>query len=550
MSARLRDLGALCGALCVVLGSACEANIDGSAAAGNAGGDGQVEEELRCDGPTVDAAPLRRLTREQYDNTVRDLLGIEGQPSQRIAQDEKVAAFYSNAVAPVNRLTVEQYAGVAEELALAAVGKLGAIAPCDRATLGDRACASAFIDRFGTRAYRRPLTAAEKLRYERLFDAHGSVYENGVRLIMTTMLSSVHFVYHMELPASPEADAVTPLPAYQLASRLSYALWNSMPDDALFDAAASGRLATPEGLRSQAERLLEHPRAKDTIASFHVQWLKLDAIPDIQKDPTLFPGFDAELKSAMLRDTVNFADYVLRRGDGKLETLLTAPFSVVDGPLLAIYGASPAAVAGEPVQLNREQRSGLLTQAAFLAAHAHANQTSPVQRGVAIRENLLCTNLPDPPANVNNNPPEPAPGATTRERFAEHTANATCASCHELIDPIGFGFEQYDAVGRFRSQESGKTIDASGELVKAGDASGTFRGAVELSRKLAQSQVVRDCMARQWFRFALGRLETRGDACAMKRLKESFSASGYDVKELLLSIVTSDAFRFYRGAAP
>ena len=550
MGARLRDVGALCGAvLCAALGSACEAEIDG-AASGNTGGSGQVEEELRCDAPSVEAAPLRRLTREQYDNTVRDLLGIEGQPSQRIAQDEKVAAFYSNAVAPVNRLAVEQYVGVADELALQAVSKLDELVDCDRAALGDRACASAFIERFGMRAYRRPLTDAEKLRYERLVDTHGSVFANGVRLIVTTMLSSVHFVYHMELPSRPDADAVAPLPQYQLASRLSYALWNSMPDDALFEAAKSGQLASPEGLRTQAERLLQDPRARDAIASFHAQWLKLDAIPDMQKDEAQYPEWNAELKGAMLRETVDFADYVLRRGDGKLETLLTAPFSIASGPVLGIYGASAAASPGEPVPLNPDQRSGLLTQAAFLAAHAHANQTSPVQRGVAIRQNLLCTPLPDPPANVNNNPPEPAPGATTRERFAEHTADPSCARCHELIDPIGFGFEQYDAIGRFRSQEGGKSIDASGELVQAGDVSGTFRGPVELSRKLAQSQVVRDCMARQWFRFALGRIETRGDACAMKRLRESFSASGYDVRELLLSIVTSDAFRYYRGASP
>ncbi|HMJ10802.1 MAG TPA: DUF1592 domain-containing protein [Polyangiaceae bacterium] len=551
MGARMRDLGALGGALvCAVLCSACEAKIDGNAAAAGTGGNGQVEEPLRCDEPLVDAAPLRRLTREQYDNTVRDLLGIQGQPSQRIAQDEKVAAFYSNAVAPVSRLAVEQYGGVAEELALQAVSKLDQLVSCDRAALGDHACASAFIDRFGARAYRRPLTDAEKLRYENLFNAHGSVFADGIRLIVTGMLSSVHFVYHMELPGSPDQTAVTPLASYQLASRLSYALWNTMPDGALFEAAQSGELGTPTGLRAQAERLLEDARARDTIASFHLQWLRLDSIADIQKDSSLFPEWSAELKSAMLRETIDFADYVVRRGDGKLETLLTAPFSIVDGPLLALYGAQAAAAPGEPVSLNPEQRAGLLTQASFLAASAHANQTSPVQRGLAIRQNLLCTILPDPPANVNNNPPEPAPGATTRERFAEHTADVSCARCHELIDPIGFGFEQYDAIGRFRGQDNGLPIDTRGELVKAGDASGTFNGAVELSRKLAHSEVVRDCMTRQWFRFALGRLETRADACSMKRLRDDFSASGYDVKELLLSIVTSDAFRFYRGAAP
>jgi hypothetical protein len=190
----------------------------------------------------------------------------------------------------------------------------------------------------------------------------------------------------------------------------------------------------------------------------------------------------------------------------------------------------------------------LLTQGAFLSAHSHANQTSPVHRGLAVRKNLLCTDLPDPPANVNNNPPAPDPKATTRQRFEQHRTDPTCAGCHELLDPLGVGFENYDAIGRYRSDENGLPIDASGKLT--GTASGaTFTGAVELAKKLATSPEVRACVQKQWFRFSLGRFEGADDACTLQALNADFEASDFDVKKLLLSLVTSDAFR-YRKVEP
>jgi hypothetical protein len=536
------------------IGDSSESGSAGTAAGtSNAGSSGTAGSggALSCSEPSVAPSPLRRLTHEQYDNTVRDLLGIEGNPSGAITPDEKVAAFYSNAISPVDRLVVEQYAAVAESLARQALSDIDGLVACDRTALGDAACASRFIARFGARAYRRPLSETEQQRFEQLYTTYAAEFADGIRLVVTAMLQSPSFVYHLELtPAAPDSAGAVALNDYELASRLSYALWNSMPDESLFSAAAAGRLGSAEGLRSEAERLLGDARSGDAFASFHVQWLGLETLPDTQKDPALFPEFSASMKAAMTRETVRFADYVLRRGDGRLETLLTAPFSLLEEPLHALYGVAPAATAEEPVGLDPARRAGLLTQAAFLTAHAHPYQSSLVRRGHAIRKNLLCTTLPDPPDDVNNNPPDPAPGATTRERFAEHTSETSCASCHALIDPIGFGFENYDAIGRYRDQENGLDVDASGELTHAGTTSGPFTGAVELAHKLATSDQVRDCVARQWFRFSLGRLERTQDACTLERLKDEFGASDYDVRRLLLAIVTSDAFRYRPGAAP
>ena len=516
------------------------AGAGASSGSAPAGDDGQP---LDCTQTSVSEAPLRRLTREQFDNTLRDLLGASDNPSQRIAQDEKISAFYSNAIATVNRLAVEQFGDVAEDLAAAAVADATAFAGCAAAE-AEAACADRFIEEFGLRAYRRPLEAAESERYQSLFDEYSATsFADGIRRVVATMLQSPHFLYHMDIVPAAGESGVAPLDGYQLASRLSYALWQTMPDAELFAAAAAGALATPEGVRAQAERLLADDRARDAIESFHVQWLGLDAILELDKDGVLFPEFGPELAAAMREETVRFADHVIRQGDGRLETLLSAPFTFAEGPLLSLYGAAPSANPAEPVMLDPTQRAGLLTQAAFLSMHAHANQTSPVRRGLMVRKNLLCTELPDPPANVDNTPPDPDPNATTRERFAAHVADASCAGCHQLIDPIGLGFENYDALGRFRADENGLPVDASGELQQAGASSGTFNGAVELAHKLATSPEVRACVGKQWFRFALGRIEREGDACSVQRLSEDFAAADYDVRALLLSLVTSDAFR-------
>lgn len=554
---------------CWLLGSialaSCTARVGGSGAgadvtpvagltpnggSGGSGAAGPGETPLDCSKTQVAFAPLRRLTREQYDNAVRDLLGLEGQPSLSLSADEKLGAFYSNAVSPVTRLSVEQYRDAAETLAATAVTqRLDALTECSGASQ-DATCADEFISSFGRRVFRRPLSAEETSRYRGLFDANASRgFAEGIRVVLETLLQSPHFVYHLELTPAPSGAGVTPLNGYEVAERLSFALWNSVPDTELLDAAGAGKLDSKDGLRAQAERLIASDRAKDALSSFHLQWLGLDGLLDIDKDSALFPEFTAELQRSMRAEATGFADFVIRRGDGRLQTLLSAPFTLASGDLLQIYGATAAPAADGSVQLDPTQRAGLLTQAAFLSAHAHANQTSPVHRGLAVRKNLLCTSLPDPPANVNNTPPEPDANATTRQRFEQHRKDPSCAGCHQLVDPIGVGFENYDAIGRYRASENGLPIDAQGELVAAGESGGTFTGAVELAQRLAVSPEVRDCVGKQWFRYSLGRGEGAEDACSLASVKEEFAASDFNVKKMLVALVSSDAFR-YRKVEP
>jgi len=349
--------------------------VVGGATVGNSG----VSLTCTSSAANVSATPMRRLTRQEYAASVRDLLGLASVATDEIPTDEKVGPFYSNAVSTITDLWTEQYMQSAESLAQAAVAKVDTLIACNRTAMGDAACASQFIDRFGTKAYRRPLAADEKTRYTGLFSSYAATdgFAMGIRMVIQTMLQSPHFLYHVEFnsPTPSNSNEVLALGPYEIAARLSYFAWGSTPDDALLAEASAGGLADPTAVQKQAERLLSDPRARDTIGAFHMQWLGMDD-PDIVKDATRFPAYTPAFNQAMHDETTAFADYVLRQGDGKLETLLTAPFSIMTAPLFALYGAKdPGAGATGPIQLDPKQRSGILTQANFLASHAHPNQT-------------------------------------------------------------------------------------------------------------------------------------------------------------------------------
>ncbi len=496
---------------------------------------------------------LRRMTRVEYNNTVRDLVGAGGAPADAISPDERIGPFASNAIAPITELIVEQHMEVAAALARDAATRMATLAPCDLAADSGTTCATRFITEFGQRAYRRPLEADEVTRYVALYNvgkqgAGGA--SNGFRLVVEAMLQAPSFLYHSDLGTSgvPSPTPV-PLTGYELASRLSYFLWNSMPDAELFALAQSGALADPATLPGQVERLLADPKASATIGLFHRQWLELDDLSAKDKDATVYPLYSAGLFDAMLEETTLFSDYVVRQGDGLLRTLLTSNLAFPTGNLFDVYGVTEPANyrAGTPVSLNQNERAGILTQGAFLARHSHRDQTSPVHRGIIVRENILCQPLEPPPAGVNAVVPPPNAATSTRERFAQHSADDTCAGCHVSMDPIGLGFENYDAIGAYRTVDGLGPVDARGEVVGVRpDLEGPFNGALELTSKLSQSEEVRNCVAAQWFRFSLGRMETENDACSMQAIRLAFRDSGGNVRTLLARIALSDAFRHVR----
>jgi hypothetical protein len=516
---------------------------------------------LACGDPTaaiqIGRTRLRRMTRTQLDNTVRDLIGDTSDPAAAISPDERIGPFASNGILPITDLIVQQHADVAAKLAQGAQARMSTIAPCNLAADTNDTCAKQFIADFGLRAYRRPLESAERDNYLSLFTlGKATSVQNGFRMVVEAMLQSPFFLYHVDVGTSGvPSDQPVPLTSYELASRLSYFLWDTMPDKALFDLAAADRLQDAAELKSQAERMLADPRAKDAIPSFHSQWLDIGDMADAIKDPALFPEYTDDLILAMRTETANFTDYVVRSGDGLLSTLFTADFSLLEPSLFPLYGVTQPAgfTAGSRVALNPTERSGVLTHASFLATHAHRDQTSPVHRGLVVRENILCQLVSPPPPNVNANPLPPSTSATTRERFAAHESDPVCAGCHTMMDPLGLSFENYDAIGRFRASEGGVPIDASGQINgAAADLAGPYVGVRELGAKLAQSRQVSDCLANQWFRFALGRMESQDDGCALQAIRQGFASSGGNVRQLLTTIVLSDAFRKVRhvGGTP
>lgn len=499
-------------------------------------------------------SPLRRMTRFEYDNTVQQLFGTTLQLGQGFAPEEEALGFKNNAYAlNVTLLHVEQWMTASETLANTA--DLSKILPCQPTAGAEAACATQFIERFGKRAWRRPLEQAEIDRLKTVFQAGlaRKDFATGIRMVIQALLQSPFFLYRVEsgMPAAEgtagQSSAVQ-VSHYEMASRLSYFLWNSMPDDELFRAADAGQLGTREEIEAQVRRMLKDPKARRMVAEFHRQWLMLDELEHTTKDSTFYPGFDA-LKPAMREETVKFLDYVFFESDGSASLLFEAPFTFANKQLADFYGISgPAGAAFEKVAINPTQRAGFLTQASFLASHAKPNQGSPIHRGVFVRTRLLCQQLPTPPDNVGQ-APDPSPDSTTRERFAEHTSNPACAGCHQLIDPIGFTFENYDGVGNYRTQEGTLPVDASGGVSQAGDADGTYVGAVALSKQFAQSTYVKECIATQWFKFAHGRASMPEEKCEVQSLKSQFAASGYNLRELLVQIALSDAFR-YRQPAP
>ncbi len=500
------------------------------------------EPEIVCTDLDVAVTPLRRLTRQQYANAVRDVLGVHVDASE-LGADEKAGAFDSNGSAAVSSNTVELYRTLAESSVAEVLSQSPQLLACEA---DGPSCWNVLMDQTGRRLFRRPVAEGERERYLELAES-GEDASDGARLIVQAMLQSPAFLYHLEFGLPDSQDDVVPLEDYELASRLSFFLWNSAPDDALLDAADQGGLQSTEGLQEQAERLLQDPRARESIGSFHVQWLGIDHLGDAFKDPGVYPEFTPELADAMVDETRRFAELTVLQGDGRLETLLTASYSYLTEPLFELYGVqTPADFSpGTPVELDPEQRAGLLTQASFLTEHALTNQSGPIQRGVEIRNQFFCDPPPPPPPDANVEPPAPDPDVTTRELFELHTSDPTCASCHVLIDGIGLGMENYDGVGRHRTAENGMAVDASGELI-ATDIDGTFDGGVELAHRLSESQQVRECVARQWFRFAFGRLESDGDGCSLDTLHATFADSDYDVRALLLQIVRTDAFRYRR----
>jgi hypothetical protein len=500
------------------------------------------------------SARVARLTTRQWEATVQDLLRLPGDTglAGTFIEDPASGRFdnYTDDLA-VGAQHFMDYQNAAEILAERVASDADAIARLVPADFDPAApdAADRFIESFGLRAFRRPLGDAERASVRALFDLGptmhgGDAFAAGVYASLLYFLQAPHFLYRIQRSDAPDDTGYIPLDDYEVAERLSYTLWNTMPDDALFEAAAGGRLTSAEGLAEQAARLLWDPRAKDQVLSFFHQVYEVE-FSGLSVSASAFPAFTDQTGEHANRETQLFLEEMVWSREGSLEDILSTPETFVNDELAAIYGFSGTFGSDfERVDLDPTERSGLLTQIGFLARDSQGTLPSPIHRGVALVDSLFCIDIGPPPGDV---PPLPAldPGLSNRERVEQHTE--TCgAGCHtQLINPIGFAFESFDALGQVRTEdEAGQAVDATGSFVLGGTTL-SYDGVIEFRDAALATDVPYECYAQHWVEYVLGREPAAGDQPLIEVLaEEAKTSAGASARDILLELVLSAVFRY------
>lgn len=544
-------------ALIVLCGCDGQIGSGGGDGLNRAGDNGSRSESLRCATTDTGFQLLRRLSPVQIENTIRDLFGGElGQTLAgiaRIPRAEISSGFSTEADANVVNTAVsdalqEAAEAIGAHLIENADIALPALMPCSSG-LDISSCMDEFIDEFGLRAYRRPLSAEEKqiLRgvYDEVLAAQTATEARAA--VVQVIVQSPQFLYLAERGGDPvpEAEHLVELTDYEMASRLSYFLNDTMPDDALFEAVAAGELQTLEQIEAQARRLAAKDELIDVLASFHNEWLGLYDLESLAKTPTLFPDFDDSMRTAMAGELRRLTSHVMNELDGRVSSVLSATDWEVPAALASAYGLSEPG----PASGGDGFRSGALTTSAFLAQHAYEDSSSVIRRGVFIRRAVLCGDLPPPQVTDDQRETVLAPAAdakTARERMEPLTQSSQCASCHTAINPLGLALENFDALGQWRETENGAVIDASGTVDQAGDADGAFDDVIGFVELISNSATLQHCYSEKLFRFAVGRFAAEEDGCALDELKYAADQSDGDIRELMVRMTVTHSFRYRR----
>lgn len=494
---------------------------------------------LSCDTAPL---PLSHLTRAQYDRTIRDLFGValDASVSASFPKDEEVEGFSLGL--GMSTLLVEKQQGAAEVWAERAMEHPERIVPCSTA---DDACAAAFIASFGRRAFRRPLAEDEIERLMTVYrfarESGARPFDEGLRLVIEAILVSPHFLYHWPTSEGADAEGVVRVAGYELASRMSYFLWGTMPDDALLDAADAGKLHTKEDVAREARRMLEDPRAREGVSGLFDELYDVGMVSGLNRDPVLFSDWSTDVGRDLSTSLAMSLDDAFWNGK-TFSDLFTSNEVFLNENLATFYGLERPAGEGF-VPVTDARRGGLLTHPALVTRFSKFSATDPIHRGLFVWERVLCRNMQPPPPDVVFTVPsaEEEPGKTTRERYEMHLDDA-CAGCHGVIDPLGFAFEHFDAVGRHRADENGIPIDATGTVILDDAGEVPFDDVVDLGAVLAESDDARRCYVEHWVHAAVRRGGTQGDTCQIDDLDEAFEEAGGNLADLAVLIVTSDAF--------
>ena len=502
----------------------------------------------------------RRLTASAFRNSLRDLLQGPVTVGTLEPDSWSVGGFASVSAATVaiSATGVERYQAAIDSATAAAFAdttRRNALLGCTPKSATDTACFHSFVTKFGRLAWRRPLTAAQVTRYTTLISTVaanlGDVNE-GMRAGMQGLLLSPNFLYRLERGAAPAAggNGFWQYTGSEIASRLSYFLTNSTPDTTLLDLADQNGLQTKEAILAQADRLLASPLGRESIGNFATDLYQLEVIATRAKDPK-FTEYTPALQTAMIQEIpAMFQAIVFDRNASALE-LLTTRNTSVNKELAALYGLPTTGLSSTALTAATlpatAQRAGLLTTAGFLSIFANQEEGSPSLRGKFIRETILCGIVPMPPPDVTPEFPDLPAGVvqTKRQRLSAHQTVQTCAVCHKQMDPLGLPLENFDAIGKYRTNEHGLAIDVSGEVDGV-----PFNGPIELGQTLAANPAAADCLVRNMYRYGTGHVETTSEQPVLDNLKSAFRAGGHHMRDLIRDIVSSDGFRFVAAPAP
>ena len=505
------------------------------------------EECLEVEEIPSPAPRFRRLTHAQWESTVRDLFRMDAAPglASSFNSDPAIGELEED----VRRLSVtsglwRDYQRGAEAIAEQVTADAATVARWLPSGATD---ASTFIRDFGLRAYRRPMTDADVARLSVLYAEGPTLFpamdptHASIRLVLEGMLQSPHFVYRVE-SSTDVAEGLVPLDDYEVASRLSYFLWGSMPDDELFAAAAGGDLSTDAGLREQASRMFRDERTSSAFRRFHTQIFELESWSDLDKSAELFPAWRPELGASMREEVQLFLSEIVFSG-GDIGDFLTSTTAFVDAELAALYGVG--GVTGsemQRVELDPTERAGLLTRLGFLAKNATLTEPDPIHRGVFINLSVLCRTITAPPVIPDDLMPV---GDTNRERVNSITGPGTCGEgCHgTIINPLGFGLEMYDAVGAIRPDDNGFPIDDTARYVFLDGDAIDYDGPIEMSQALAEQPEVHECYASRLIEVAQGRHVSDGDSPLVFRAGHGSLEGTMTVEDVVLELVTSRSFR-------
>jgi hypothetical protein len=517
---------------------------------GGSGGNGPVN--AACGVANTPRARTWRLTNTQFKNTALAVFGFAGPATDMLPPDGQPDGFANQSDRlGVSPLLASRYMTATDEIAASVVSRSSEFIGCPVAALGNGSCLSDFLSKVGARAWRRPLTAPEITRYTTLYGkiSAGNTPEVAFKGVVQALLLSPNFVFRTELGGGGAAGTTTALTDHELASSLSYMLHDGPPDAMLTALADGGKLRDPATLAAQAKRLLgSGPQAAKIVGSFFRQWLQFDALPTLSKDTGMFPAYNEQLVGDLLGETQALVEGELFNpaGDSNVKTLLTAKYGYVNSRTAPLYGVQATGTAFVKTPLPAGQRRGLLTSAAFIAAASDADDTNLPARGRIVREQVLCASVPPPPGNFQFEDPKITPDMTNRERMAVHATNPACAACHAQFDGIGFALEQYDAIGRFRTTDKMKTIDATG-MLPLPDRTLTFSNYVDFIDQVAELPDTYQCLAFQYDSFATGRAANEIPQCERDAISKAFAGSGYKLDALVSAIVTSPNFAMRRN---